>query len=121
MVMTAGPEQIDLPHNQAWSFKRISMIQTALIGPAQQWHSRLPLEIKNNLQASCREFQKTLDNQQLQTQAKLLLKSKTRASGGQIKTVALRIEQMTRKAYVNNAPDMRNAQMKDALVIALDL
>ena len=28
---------------------------------------------------------------------------------------------MTRKAYVNNAPDMRNAQMNDALVKALDL
>ena len=27
---------------------------------------------------------------------------------------------MTRKAYVNNAPDMRNAQMNDALVKALD-
>ena len=37
-----------------------------------------------------------------------------------IKTLALRIEQMTRKAYVNNAPDMRNAQMNDALVKALD-
>ena len=27
---------------------------------------------------------------------------------------------MTRKAYVNNGPDMRNAQMNDALVKALD-
>ena len=27
---------------------------------------------------------------------------------------------MTRKAYVNNAPDMRNEQMNDALVKALD-
>ena len=27
---------------------------------------------------------------------------------------------MTRKAYVNNAPDMRNAQMNAALVKALD-
>ena len=27
---------------------------------------------------------------------------------------------MTRKAYINNAPDMRNAQMNDALVKALD-
>ena len=43
-----------------------------------------------------------------------------RSPGEQIKTLALRIEQMTRKAYVNNAPDMRNAQMNDALVKALD-
>ena len=28
---------------------------------------------------------------------------------------------MTRKAYVNNATDMRNAQVNDALVKALDL
>ena len=27
---------------------------------------------------------------------------------------------MTQKAYVDNAPDMRNAQMNDALVKALD-
>ena len=27
---------------------------------------------------------------------------------------------MTQKAYVNNAPDMRNAQMNDALVKAFD-
>ena len=27
---------------------------------------------------------------------------------------------MTRKAYVNNAPDMRNAKMNDALLKALD-
>ena len=49
-----------------------------------------------------------------------MLESITRASGEQIKTLALRIEQMTRIAYVSNAPDMRNAQMKDALVKALD-
>ena len=49
-----------------------------------------------------------------------MLESITRASGEQIKTLALRIEQMTRIAYVNNAPDMRNAQMNDALVKALD-
>ena len=43
-----------------------------------------------------------------------------RASGEKIKTLALRIEQLTRKAYVNNAPDMRNAQMNDALDKAVD-
>ena len=43
------------------------------------------------------------------------------------KTFALRIEHIriehfetTRKPYVNNAPDMRNAQMNDALVKAHD-
>ena len=56
----------------------------------------------------------------MQTQAKLFLESIIRASGEQIKTLALRIEQMTQKAYVNNAPDMRNAQMNDALVKALN-
>ena len=48
------------------------------------------------------------------------MESITRASGEQMKTLALRIEQMTRKAYGNNAPDMRNAQFNDALVKALD-
>ena len=96
------------------------MIQTALIGPVQQWYSHLPLDSKKNRQAFCREFKKTFGNQQSQTQAKLLLGGITCASGEQIKTLALRIEQMTRKAYVNNAPDMRNAQMNDALVKALD-
>ena len=56
----------------------------------------------------------------MQTQAKFLLKSIACASGEQIKTLALRTEQMTQKAYVNNAPDMRNAQINDALVRALD-
>ena len=65
MVMTAGPKQTDSPYLEAWILKRIAMIQTALIGPAQQWYSHLPLEIKNN------EFQKTIDNQQSETQAKL--------------------------------------------------
>ena len=37
-----------------------------------------------------------------------------------MKTIGLRIEQMARKVYVNNAPDMRNARMNDALVKALD-
>ena len=36
MVMTEGPEQTDSPFHEAWILKRISMIQTALIGPAQQ-------------------------------------------------------------------------------------
>ena len=111
MVMTTGPEQTDSPFHEAWILKQIAMFQTALIGPAQQWYSHLPLDIKKNWQALCREFHKTFDNQEPQTQAKLLLKSITRASGEQIKTLALRIEQMTRKAYVNNAPDMRNSQM----------
>ena len=120
MVMAAGPEQTDSAFHEAWILKRSVMIQTALIGPAQQWHSHLPLDIKKNRQAFCRDFQKTFENQQSQTQSKLFLESILRASGEQIKTLALRIEQMTRIAYVNNAPDMRNAQMKDALVKTLD-
>ena len=35
-------------------------------------------------------------------------------------TLALRFKQMARKAYVNKAPDIRNAQMNDALVIEID-
>ena len=75
---------------------------------------------KKELAIALSEFQKTFDNQQSQKQVKLLLESITRASGVQIKTLALRIEQLTRKAYVINAPDMRNSQMNDALVKALD-
>ena len=120
MVMKAGPEQTDSPYPETWILKRIVMIQTALIGPAQRWYSHLPLEIKKNWQVFCREFQKAFDNQQSQTQAKLLMESITRASGGQIKTLALRLERMTRKSYVNDAPDMRNAQMNDAFVKTLD-
>ena len=60
------------------------------------------------------------DNQRSQTQAKLLLETKTRAWREQIKALALRIEQMARKEYVSKAPDMRNVQMHDALVKALD-
>ena len=118
--MTAGAKQIDSPFHEAWILKRIAMIQTALIGPAQQWYSHFPLDIKKNWQDFFREFQKTVDNEQLQTQAKLLLESIICASGVQIKTLALRKEEVTRKAYVNKAPDMRNAQMNDALVKALD-
>ena len=36
------------------------------------------------------------------------------------KTLALRNEQMARKAFFNNAPDMRNAQMNEALVNEID-
>ena len=44
MVMTAGPEPTDSRFHEAWILKWIAMIQTALIGPAQQWYSHLPLE-----------------------------------------------------------------------------
>ena len=64
MVMTAGPEQTDSAYQEAWILKQIAMIQTALIGPAQQWYSYLPLEIKNKWQAFCRENQKIFDSQQ---------------------------------------------------------
>ena len=46
MVMTAGPVQTDSPYHEAWILKRNVMVQMALIGPAQQWYSHLPLEIK---------------------------------------------------------------------------
>ena len=36
MVKTGGPEQTDSPYHEAWILKRIEMIQTALIGSAQQ-------------------------------------------------------------------------------------
>ena len=36
MVMTAGPEQTDSPFQETWILNRIAMIQTALVGPAQQ-------------------------------------------------------------------------------------
>ena len=55
------------------------------------------------------------DNQQSQTPAKLLLKSITRASGEQLNILALRIKQMARKAYVNNATDLRNEWMTHLL------
>ena len=116
--MTA--EQTYSPFHGAWILKRIAMMLTALIGPAQQWYSHLPLDIKNIWQGFCREFQKRFDNQQPQTQGILLLEIITGASAEQLKTLALRIEQMTRKEYVNNAPDMRNAQMNVSLVKALD-
>ena len=60
MVMTAGPEQTDSPFHETWILKRIAMIQTDLIEPAQQLYSRLPPDIKKNWQAFCREFQKIL-------------------------------------------------------------
>ena len=120
MVMTAKLEQTDSPYHEAWILKRIAMIQTALIGPAQKWYQHLPHDIKENWQAFYREFQNRFDNQHSQTQATLLLESITHASGEQIKTLAHRIEQMTQKAYVNNASDMRNAQMNGALVKELD-
>ena len=66
MVMTAEPGQTDSPYQEAWILKRIAMIQTALIDPAQQWYSHLPLKVKKNWQAFCREFQKTFENQQPQ-------------------------------------------------------
>ena len=80
------------------------MIQTALIGPAQECCSHLPLEIKK-LEAFCREFQKTCDNKESKTKAKLLLKDIPSASGEQIKTLSLlslqskhnQIEQMVKK------------------------
>ena len=71
MVMTAGPEQTLSAFHEAWILKRIAMVQTALIGPAQQWYSHLPLDHKKDWQAFCRELQKRFDNQQSQTKAKL--------------------------------------------------
>ena len=60
IIMTARPELTDSPYHEAWIPKRIAMIQTALIGPAQQWYPRLQFEIKKNWQPFCREFQKHL-------------------------------------------------------------
>ena len=122
MVMIEGADQIhpSAPSNETWILNRNAMIQMALIGPAQQWYSHLTLEIKKNWQAFCREIQKTFDKQQSQTQAKINLESIPRASREQIKKLALRIDQVVRKAYVNNAPDKKKAQMKDALVRAQD-
>ena len=59
--------------------------------------------MKKKWQEFCREYQKIFDNKQSQTSAKLLLESITRAPGEQIKTLALRIAQMTRKTYLNDA------------------
>ena len=46
MVRTAGPQQTDSPYHKALILKRVAMLQTALIDPAQQWYSRVPLRIK---------------------------------------------------------------------------
>ena len=46
MVMTAGPERTDSQYHEAWIRKRIAVIKTALIGPAEQWYKHLPLEKK---------------------------------------------------------------------------
>ena len=87
-IRTAEPKQTDSPYHEAWILKRIAMIQTAVIGPAQQWYSQFPLDTKKNWQAFCRELRKKFDNQQSQTQAKFLLERITLASGEQNKTLA---------------------------------
>ena len=46
MVRSVGPEQSDSPYHETSILKLIAMIQTALIGTAQQGHSQLPLEIE---------------------------------------------------------------------------
>ena len=114
VVMTTRPnKQTDSPYHETWILKRIAMVHTALIEPAQQWYSHLPLDIKK-WQAFCREFPKVFDNQQSQTQAKLLLTSITRASGEQIETLALRIAQMTQNSYVSqNSKISQNNTKKD--------
>ena len=48
MAMTAGPDQVDSRYHEAWIPKPIAVIQMALIVPAQQCSSHLPLEIKKN-------------------------------------------------------------------------
>ena len=97
MLVTAGSEQVDSPYHEARVRKRITMIQIALIGPAQQWYPRLPIEIKKRWPSFCRKPQKASDNQQSQTQAKIILESIPRSSGEQIKRLAHRFEQMARK------------------------
>ena len=58
MAKTAEPEQAASLYHEARNLKRIIVtIQTALLGPGQQWYSNFPLEIKN-WQTFCREFQK---------------------------------------------------------------
>ena len=42
--MTTGPVYIDPPYTETWIFKLFTMMHTALIGTAQQWYPRLPLE-----------------------------------------------------------------------------
>ena len=49
MVMTAGPEQTDSTYHEACILKRIAMIQTALIGTAQQWYSHFNTRNKKEL------------------------------------------------------------------------
>ena len=118
-LMRAGPEQVDSPYHEAWVLNQIAMIQTALIGPAQQRYSDQPIEFKKKWQFFA-ENSKRFENQQSQTHAKSLLQRITRTSEEQIKTLTLRIEQTARKTYVNNAPDVRNAQMYGEQVKALD-
>ena len=51
LAMTAGSRQVDSPYHEARILKRIAMLQTGLIGPAQQWYSNLPLEIGKSWRA----------------------------------------------------------------------
>ena len=48
MVMTTKPVQIDSPYHDAWILKQIAMIQTALIGPSQQWYSNIPVQFNRS-------------------------------------------------------------------------
>ena len=72
IVMTAGPEQTDSSYQEACLLKKIAMIEMALMGPAQQWYSHLPLELKKRSGKSFAANFKKSYNQQSQTQAKLL-------------------------------------------------
>ena len=83
-------------------------------------YSHLPHEFNMKWQSFCIEFQRSFDKQKQQPGAKIIFESIICASGEQFKTLALRIEQMARNAYVNNAPHMQNTQMIGGLDKALD-
>ena len=120
-ILNIGQEPIHTSLRQNWIHRRTSLIHTTIDGAAQQWFSILPIEIKSDWKRFTKEISKIFDSERNKQHQRNLFNDIRRLPKEQKKQLALRIENLVRKAYSLNTHDYKNTKMTEILMMNLTL
>ena len=111
LILNIGPEPVNTLFHQNWIHRRTALIQTTLDGTAQKLFSVLPINIKSDCKRLKQEFSKIFDSERNKQHQRVLCNEIRRLPKVTIQQLAVRIENIVRKAYSLNTHDYKLTKM----------
>ena len=107
LILNIGPEPVNTPFHQNWTYRRTALIQNTLGSSAQKRFSVLPIEIKSNWKRFTQKFSKIFDSERNKQHQRVLCIEVHRLPNETTKQLAVRKETLVRKTNSINTHDYK--------------